>query len=152
MNVIFRDITKENWQECIFLTTNKEDKHFVCEEFVASNALSLAQSKIEDGWITKAIYDGDIMIGFTMYGYSEKLNFYEVCRLMIDHKYHGRGYGRAALLKVIEEMKKYNDCNEIYLCFDPENVIAQKLYISVGFKDTGKIIDNELLYCLDLKK
>ncbi|MGG2093156.1 hypothetical protein AB1283_10645 [Bacillus sp. S13(2024)] len=40
MSISLQDITNENWLECIFLTTNKEDKHFICEEFVASNALS----------------------------------------------------------------------------------------------------------------
>jgi len=62
MTINLRDITNENWIECIFLTTNKEGKHFVCEKFVASNALSLAQSKVQKGWITKAIYNGETMV------------------------------------------------------------------------------------------
>lgn len=150
MTIYFKDINEENWKECIFLTTNKDNKHSICEEFVASNALSIAQSKIQKGWITKAIYDENIMIGFTMYGYCYENSFYEICRLMIDHKYQGKGYGKAALRKVIEEMKKFKDCNEIYLCFDPDNKIAKGLYTNLGFKDTGKIIDGELLYSLTL--
>lgn len=148
MNIYLKEIDESNWEKCIFLTTNKEGKHFICEEFVASNALSLAQSKSEKGWITKAIYVEDTMVGFTMYGYCYKENFYELCRLMIDHKYQGKGYGRAAILKIIEEMKKLKDCHEICLSFDPENQIGKKLYESIGFKDTGKIIDGELLYSL----
>lgn len=151
MNIHLRDIDKENWKECIFLTTNKEGKHFVCEEFVASNALSIAQSRIQNGWITKAIYDEDTMVGFTMYGFSYDHNFYEICRIMIDHKYQGKGYGRAALSKVIEAMKTFKNCNAIFLCFDPENQIGKQLYERFNFKDTGRVIDGELLYRLDLE-
>ncbi len=151
MNINFRDITEENWIECTFLTTNREDKHFICEEFVASNALSLAQSKVEEGWITKAIYDGDTMVGFAMYGYCYDNKFYEICRFMIDHRYQGKGYGKISLLMIIEEMRKYDDCKEIFLSFDPQNIVAKTLYTKVGFKDTGKVIDGEILYSLSVK-
>jgi len=151
MKINFREITEENWIECIFLTTNEDGKHHVCEEFVASNALSIAQSKIQKGWTIKAIYNEDTMIGFTMYGYSYEHDFYELCRIMIDHKHQGNGYGRAALIRVIDEMKKVESCNEIYLSFDTDNQRGQKLYESLGFQGTGKKLDDELLYCLDCK-
>ncbi|MBY0755321.1 GNAT family N-acetyltransferase [Clostridium sardiniense] len=150
MNIYLKDINEDNWQECIFLTTNKDNSHSICEEFVASNALSIAQSKIEDGWIIKAIYNETSMIGFTMYGYCYNQKFYEICRLMIDHKYQGNGYGKIALIKIINEMKKFKDCDEIYLSFEHDNKIAQKLYESLNFKDTNKIIDDEILYKLSL--
>ena len=57
------DITKENWIKVIFLTTNQKvtiqgnrdpydvsDMPTLCEEFVASNALSIVQSVYENGW------------------------------------------------------------------------------------------------------
>ncbi len=135
MNLTLREIDESNWLECIFLTTNKDDKHFVCEKFVASNALSIAQSKIEQGWITKAIYHDDTMVGFTMFGYCTKNNFYEICRLMIARKFQGKGFGRMALEIVIEQMKNNTDCKDIYLSFDTRNAVAKKLYESLGFSD-----------------
>lgn len=86
-----------------------------------------------------------------MYGFSYEDNFYEICRIMIDHRYQGKGYGKIALGKVIEEMKNFKDCNEIFLSFEPENKIGKRLYESFNFKDTGKIIEWELLYSLKLK-
>lgn len=60
MNLI--DITKDNWLKVIFLTTNMQDMPTLCEEYVASNALSIVQAKYEKSWITKAIEsDGDLM-------------------------------------------------------------------------------------------
>lgn len=70
MNLI--DITKENWLKVLFLTTNINNMPTLCEEFVASNALSLVQAKFENGWITKAIEVNGELIGFTMYGYNEE--------------------------------------------------------------------------------
>lgn len=151
MNILLKEIDNENWEKCISLTTDKEGKHLIIEEFVASNAVSIAQSKIQEGWITKAIYDDESMVGFAMYGFSYEDNLYEICRIMIDHKYQGKGYGKVALGKVIEEMKNFKDCHEIFISFEPDNLIGKRLYESFNFKDTGEIIEDELLYSLKLK-
>ena len=68
---------------------------------------------------------------------------------MIDHRYQGKGYGKFALGKIIEEMKKLEECKDIYISFDPKNNIARKLYESFGFKDTGKVLEKELLFRLE---
>lgn len=75
---------------------------------MASNAFSIAQSKIEPDWVTKAIYNKeDQMVGFAMYGLSQMLNIYFITRLMIDYNFQGKGYGRSAMLEIIEQMKQY---------------------------------------------
>ncbi|OPA73822.1 diadenosine tetraphosphatase [Paenibacillus selenitireducens] len=150
MEVLLKDIDETNWLECIFLTTDPDKNHYLVEKFVASNAVSIAQSKIEKGWITKAIYSEDTMLGFTMYGYSEEDNRFELCRIMIDYKFQRQGFGRKALSLIIKEMSKNKECSEIYLSFDPENHSAKKLYEEFGFGKTGKIVDDEVLYCLKL--
>lgn len=58
MNINFEEVNKDNWIDCIMLTTNTNGEKTLFEEFVASNAISIAQSKAEDGWNTRAIYDG----------------------------------------------------------------------------------------------
>ena len=150
MNIILKDVTKENWMECINLRSSKDRVNSIFEEFVASNAFSIAQSKIEEEWVTKAIYDNETLIGFTMYGFYEKYKFYEISRLMIDYKFQQRGYGTQALLKIIDEMKNYKNCKEIFLTIGQGNEIAIKIYKEIGFKDTGRIIANELVYKLEL--
>lgn len=37
MKINLRDINEENWLECIALTTDKSNQHFVFEEFIPSN-------------------------------------------------------------------------------------------------------------------
>lgn len=152
MNISLRDITQANWMECISLTTNKTGIPTLYEEFVTSNALSIALSKIQNEWIIKAIYNNEQMIGFTMYGFGEVNKFYEILRLMIDYKHQGKGYGKIALKKIINELASLEDCKEIFLSFDPENNIGRHLYEKLNFKDTGRMIDGELLYVLQLDK
>lgn len=150
MGITLRDIDTTNWTKCIFLTTDPDNNHYLLEEYVASNAVSLAQSKIEPGWITKAIYHEDTMVGFTMYGFPEDEQIFAICRLMIDHRYQRQGFGRKALELIIEEMTKNEDCSEIYISFEPENLAAKKLYGELGFEDTGRIVEDEILYCLQV--
>lgn len=58
---------------------------------------------------------------------------------MIDEKYQGKGYGRAAALEVIKRLRQNENCKEIYLSCNPENIIAEKLYKSIGFERTGEL-------------
>jgi diamine N-acetyltransferase len=145
------DISEENWSEVIFLSTSK-GMPTICEEFVASNALSLVQAQFEKTWTTKAIEKDGKIIGFTMYGYAKKQGYYELCRIMIDYKYQGKGYGTEAIKLVIAEMKKVENCKDIYLSTDPENIRGKHLYEKLGFVNTGEFVNEEELYMLAINK
>ena len=41
MSIYLKDIDENNLVECTLLTTDKDGKHYVFEEFVASNAFSI---------------------------------------------------------------------------------------------------------------
>jgi diamine N-acetyltransferase len=137
MNVTLREITPENFRECIDLKVADEQ-----EKFVATNLMSIAQSKIYPTANPLAVYDEDEMVGFVMYGYDTDEEHFYLGRLMIDAQHQGKGYGKAVTLAVIERMKQIEDCQEIYLSFVPENTGAEKLYSSVGFERTGKISEH----------
>lgn len=151
MDIRLKNVDESNWENVVFLTTNKDGKATLLEEYVASNAFSMVQANMEKDWVTKAIYDNDKLVGFTMYGYNHLDEFYEICRLMIDYKFQKNGYGRKTLIKVIDEMKKIEDCKDIIISFDPKNIIAKKLYSELGFKDTGRVLYDEVLYSLKVK-
>ncbi|MFS0775003.1 GNAT family protein [Neobacillus sp. 3P2-tot-E-2] len=149
--ITLNEVTKQNWLDIVRLSSAEDQRNKVFEKTIASNCLSLAQASIEENWTVKAIYQNDTPIGFTMYGYSEELAGYEICRIMIDYKFHGNGYGKQALLLIIKEMVNQFNCNEIFITIVPENEIAKQLYLSVGFKDTGKVIkavEDELIFSI----
>ena len=140
------DITKETWLEVLFLTTNQNGMPTLCEEQVASNALSIVDSIYEKGWIIKAIENEGQLIDFTMYGYCEKQHFYELCRDLIDRKYQNKGYGTQAIKLVLEEMKSFDDCHEVYLSTGVDNLAAKHVYEKNGFLPENRKNDNEDLY------
>jgi diamine N-acetyltransferase len=137
MSVTLREITPENFKECINLKVSAAQT-----DFVASNLMSIAQSKIYPTANPFAVYADEKLVGFVMYGFDTDDEHFYLGRLMIDEQHQGKGFGRAATLEVIERLKEIADCREIYLSFVPENTGAEKLYSSVGFERTGKISES----------
>ncbi|BCN30907.1 GNAT family N-acetyltransferase [Anaeromicropila herbilytica] len=141
------DITSENWVKVCFLHPGEEGA-----KYVASNPVSIVQSVYEKGWIIKGIEKDGTLIGFTMYGYSEELSAYELCRFMIDQQYQGMGYGKRALNIIINEMYRRFDCKEIYLSTGPSNNRGKHVYEQAGFVSTGTTCgdgdDIEDIFCL----
>ncbi|WP_416150262.1 GNAT family N-acetyltransferase [Salipaludibacillus sp. HK11] len=147
------DINKENWIDVILLCSGEDQKNKIFEEMIGSNCLSIAQASMEDNWTIKAIYNEDTLIGFTMYGYSSELKAYEICRLMIDYHFQGKGFGKEALELIVLEMQKEYECTEIFICFEPCNIRAKNLYENFGFINTGKTIKgnvDEIIFSLKL--
>jgi diamine N-acetyltransferase len=140
LQVELKDVNAENFWDSIYLKSSNYDGHHLFEEHVTSNAFSIAQSKVEPEWEPKCIYYADEIVGFAMYGFSSLLKLYFVTRLMIDYKHQGKGLGKAAMLKIVEDMRKYH-CEEIYTSIVPHNYKAKKLYEGIGFVDTGRMIE-----------
>ncbi|MBA3869929.1 MAG: GNAT family N-acetyltransferase [Anaerolineae bacterium] len=147
MAVTLREITRDNWRECVDIRVDASQT-----QFVASNMFSLAQSKYEPECIPLAIYDDEQMVGFVMYKSEDyglaKTWFIE--RLLIGADHQKKGYGRAAMTALIERLRSQHGYNAILISFIPGNDIAQKLYSDLGFKDTGELEEGELVYRLAL--
>jgi diamine N-acetyltransferase len=137
-SVTLRDITRDNFQQCVGLEVRDDQK-----TFVATNVYSIAQTTVEPTFIAQAVYHGDEMVGFCMYGRDTDEDCYCVGRLMIDQRHQGKGYGRAAMREAIRRMREQPDCREIALSVAPENTGAQKLYESLGFVKTGEVAHGE---------
>jgi diamine N-acetyltransferase len=120
------------------------------EEFVAGNALSIANAYVEPTFVPLGVYAGDALVGFAMYGQHPDTGAWWVIRLMIDREHQGKGYGRAAMQAVIAMMADRVGCDEIVTSFVPANTVAAALYASLGFRPTGEIEDGEPLVQLRL--
>lgn len=140
MEISLHEITLENFNECVNLKVSESQT-----KFVASNVYSIAQSKIYPTVDPLAVYSGDEMVGFVMFGFDIKEDRFFLVRLMIDEKQQGKGFGKGATLEVIKRLKQNEDCKEIYLSFVPENAKAEKLYKSVGFERTGEVSEGEIV-------
>ena len=138
MTVMLKDIDRENFRRCVELQVRDDQKGFV-----APNVYSIAQSKINPAYNVQAVYDGDEMVGFVMYGWDEEEGCHYLGRLMIDESRQGKGYGRAAVEEVIRRLRAEPGCRQVALSVVPENRAAQALYESLGFEKTGEVSQGE---------
>lgn len=141
--VNLRAVTKDNYRECIKLKLKPGQ-----DMFVASNVYSIAQSKFETTWQPRAIYSSEELVGFLMYGDDIETGEVWIIRLMIDQAYQGNGYGKQAMEALLQEIKDNYTVDKVLISFVPTNEVAKNLYMSLGFKDTGRVEDGEVVYCL----
>jgi len=140
MTITLREITNDNFRECIHLKVADDQKGFV-----ASNMFSLAEAKADGVSNPYAIYADEQMVGFIMYDFDPKESRGYITRLMIDEKFQSNGYGRQAMTQVIDRLQAIDDCNEIQTSYAPANVAAATLYASLGFAQTGEVAEGEIV-------
>jgi diamine N-acetyltransferase len=92
IEVTLREITKDNWRDILRLKVAPHQ-----EQFVASNAMSIAEAHFNPdiAWF-RAIYAGDVPVGFLMLEDDVVRQEYFLWRFMIDEQYQGRGYGQTS--------------------------------------------------------
>jgi diamine N-acetyltransferase len=149
INVALREITADNRQAVIALRLAPEQKYFV-----ASNAYSLAEARRDPDSRPRAIYAGRRLVGFLMYEIARRRNKHHeasIYRFMIDRKYQGKGYGRAALGKALDEIRAIPHVTKISISYMPDNPVAKLFYATFGFAEVGQDRDGEMLAELDLQ-
>ncbi|HLU83278.1 MAG TPA: GNAT family N-acetyltransferase [Trueperaceae bacterium] len=158
--VELRRITDDNFREVIALELAEGQ-----DKFVAPNIYTLAEAYVSltDDFnipMLYAIYDDDAMVGFIAMAYErptgddaegepegKALGSYAMYRFMIDRRHQGRGFGRAALAQAIELLRTqpHGPASHIATSFVPGNDVAQRLYTSLGFVETGELDGDELV-------
>ena len=119
--------------------TYDEYKEWLVKRNVYSNQIGLL-----DGWrvpeTTFFLYVDDTPVGmgsirhFLTDALKEVGGHIGYC---ISPKYRQKGYGRETMKKVIELIKSFPAGKTDYCClsYEPENEIARKLYLSLGFEE-----------------
>ena len=140
--ITLKPIDKDNWRAAIRLEVTPEQR-----KFVASNLYSIAESQFEPGTVPLGIYnEEETMVGFLMYGpYHGEM---WIWRLMVDQQHQGRGYGYAAMKAIIAALHAMGH-QEIFLSHKPENRAGAQFYANLGFQNTGRIDDGEIVVCLE---
>mgnify|MGYP001766317419 CR=1 FL=1 len=112
---------------------------------VASNVESLAEADEDADARPRAVVAGDRIVGFLMYELFEGGRAANIYRFMIDVAEQGRGYGRAALARLLDEIAAESDVERVEICYMPENVGARRLYAEAGFVEVGVDEDGEII-------
>jgi len=143
--VRLEDVTARNWRAVVRLKLAPEQ-----EELVASNLYSIAQSKFDPDAHPRAVYAGDEIVGFIMYDVDQPAHEASIYRFMIDREHHGKGYGRAALARALDEIRATPGMQKISIGYMPENAVAKAFYASFGFMEVGTDEDGETIAELKL--
>lgn len=141
--ITLKEITRDNFWDCISLEVATEQV-----EFVTSNAVSIAQSKVQPECIPIAVYYDDLLVGFVMYCIDEDDGEYWIYRLMIDKNHQSKGYGKKTMELLLEKIKVDKSHNKIFLGVHKESVAAN-MYKSFGFEFNGQVFGKEHIMRLD---
>ena len=135
--------------------------------FFAARALSLREDQrrfldsplgiIARGYVYRkerarvlAIADDDAIVGLLLVkDMDEEPACYDLQQFLIDGRFQGRGYGRAALGLLLNDLKQEKTYAEVEVCVDKANAAALALFTGAGFMDTG-YVDPDAPDCLNL--
>ncbi len=102
MNLHICEVTAKNWRSVVALDVAKDQ-----QQFIESNAFSLAESLYEGNGTSVGLYDGETLVGYAMYGwYSVKHKSVWLDRFMIDQQYQGKGYAKRFLRLLIQFLQE----------------------------------------------
>lgn len=127
-------VSERDWQAVCVLSVKADQTRFV-----AYNSYSLAQASYATGYSAFSVYCDDELVGFAMT--HEKDGDVWIVRLMIDQRYQGKGYGRETMLQLCRRFSG----SRLMTSYVPDNVVAENLYRSLGFVETGAIEDGEVV-------
>jgi diamine N-acetyltransferase len=157
--VSLREVTGENWRATLRLAVRPEQQRFVAGDDAPIAAIALAKAYVRAGGVSWAPYaimasEGktEEMVGFVALAYEpESADEYWVFHFFIDRRYQGRGYGAAALARLIELVRReHSRARMLQLVAHPENEPAQRLYTRAGFRAVGAERWGEPVYQLAL--
>jgi diamine N-acetyltransferase len=121
-------------------------------DFVAPNAVTLAEISYLSGGYVFAIWESQVIVGLlAMIDFREHDELFKdddpqaafMLRLMVGAEFQGRGIGRLATELAINWARtRNNSCFQT--SFAPGNEVAKQLYLSVGLRETGRIVEDEV--------
>ncbi|WP_082651948.1 GNAT family N-acetyltransferase [Gorillibacterium timonense] len=150
MVISLKPVSIENWYACTQLKVKTEQ----LDVFPAPVVYWIAESKYVDEFEVRAIYSEEELVGFLVFCLQpDKDGNHWIPAIMIDEKHQGKGYGRAAMERLMEWMRlNLSACKKIMIGHRPNNQVAERLYESLGFsKVSEEIVDGEIIRLLKIE-
>lgn len=145
--VTLQEITAETvFGICLLSDTLTEPK----KNYVSPNEFSLAQAHFNPHAWFRAIYAGRAPVGFVMIVDNDQEQEYFVWRFMIAETYHGRGYGRQAIERLVEYVKTRPGARELLASCRQGDGSPEGFYVRLGFEPTGDKMGSEVVLRLGL--
>jgi diamine N-acetyltransferase len=132
--VTLQEITAETVRAICNLSVTEAQKNFV-----APNAISIAQAHFEPKAWFRAIYADDTPVGFVMLFDNPEKPIYFLWRFMIDAQYQKLGFGRQAIQLLIDYVKTRPQATDLLVSYVPKEGGPGPFYHKLGFVPTGEM-------------
>ncbi|MDH6364121.1 RimJ/RimL family protein N-acetyltransferase [Enterococcus sp. PF1-24] len=141
-------VTSDNIDEILKISVSEKQKNYVAP-VEKSLAYAYANRDISQAF---GIYSQQQLVGYVLLYFDEK-NLHGMWHFMIDQKHQGKGYGKLALAEILAyvKTKPLGDSAQVALAVEADNKAALQLYQTLGFYDTGRRDDTEIVMMLDLE-
>ena len=120
------------------------------EQFVAPNAVSIAQAHFSDKAWFRAIYADDTPVGFVMLHDDPEQPEYFLWRLMVAAEHQGKGFGRRAVERLLDYVRTRPGAKELLVSYVPGDGCPEPFYRKLGFEPTGRVEGGEVIMRLPL--
>jgi diamine N-acetyltransferase len=145
-DIHFKCITAKTVKQVCSLS---ESLTWLQRTMVADNALSIAQAHFSPNSWMRAIYNGDIPIGFLLLhtgsDYEDGIDCPGVFlwRFMIAGPYQGKGYGFLAMQRLLTQLRAQG-IPELYTSCGVGECSPEGFYRKLGFEPTGEYYGDEI--------
>ena len=120
------------------------------EQFVANNAVSIAQAHFSDKAWFRAIYADDTPVGFVMLHDDPEKPEYFLWRLMVAAEHQGKGFGKRAVERLLDYVRTRPGATELLVSYVPGDGCPEPFYRKLGFEPTGRVEGGEVVLRLPL--
>ena len=127
------DIGPDNWR--LELSVSEEQRAFVSDR---TRLLARAYAYRDQRSRAFLLCEDDRSVGMGLYYDLPELQCYDLSQMFIDERYQGRGFGKAAVRAILEELKADGRYDKVVLCYIEGNEAAKRLYGQFGFTETGR--------------
>jgi diamine N-acetyltransferase len=117
------EITKDNLNSVLRLKVSESQN-----QFVTNNAVSILQGTYEENAWFRGIF---------------------IWRYMIAEQHQSKGYGKCALLQIIDMVRGLPNAKSLSLSCLPADDSPRPLYEKLGFAETGEVEEGERVMKLD---
>ena len=143
--VELREVTRDTVRAVAILHVAPEQRGFV-----APNAVSFGEAYFEPKAWFRAVVADDVLVGFMMVSVDEEAPEYYLWRFMIDQRYQGRGYGRAAIERLVDHVRTLPNATELLVSYVVAPGSPEPFYRGLGFEPTGEMDEDEVIARLRL--
>lgn len=100
------------------------------KNYVANQTVILARAYIHRKLRSRAFwtYNDDTAVGMGLYYDCPERESYDFSQIFIDRHEQGRGYDKAAVQLVLDEMRRDSKYNKVTVCYVKGNDVSRKMF------------------------